>query len=191
VAIAELLRALERDADAEIRAALDAARDEAGRVATEAARARDDRVGAAHALALARSQAQADAALAVATRRARADVLTARAAMLRRLRDAARAALPAVIEARAAELGPRQVAAAIAYTGGKPGVLRCPAVLADAARAAAPPGLRVAVDPTLTGAVIDLDGGARIDASLDAILERDWPRLAPGALARVRAEATP
>ena len=67
-------------------------------------------------------------------------------------------------------------------------MLRCPLALADAARAAAPVTLRVEVDAAIaTGAIIELASGTQIAATLDAFLDREWPRLACEALALERA----
>jgi len=159
--LGELIEALERDANAEVTAELAAAAAEAARTDAVAARARADRIASALATSRAEQHAVHDAHLAGATHRARTEVLRARAAMLERLRPAVRAMLPELAR--------------------DPRVAR---VLRDAAHGCAgeSPGR---VEETPTGIVIELDSGTRIDATLDALLEREWPRLAPVALALV------
>lgn len=187
MALADLLTALDRDADAEIRAIRAAGGAEAARIEADAGRARDERLAAAIAAIRAERSAEAGERLAAASQRARAEVLAARAAMLDRLRAAIAGRLPAVV-AGDPVLGARLITAALACTGGEPGTLRCAPALADAARAAAPPAIRVEPDPDVaTGAVIELATGTRIEATLAALLDRAWPGLACEALAVERA----
>jgi vacuolar-type H+-ATPase subunit E/Vma4 len=40
----------------------------------------------------------------------------------------------------------------------------------------------VVVDAAVTGVVIELERGVRVDATLDAIVERTWPDLAAEAI---------
>jgi vacuolar-type H+-ATPase subunit E/Vma4 len=183
MSLSELLRTIERDAAAELGAIAAAAAAEVARIDADAARARADRMAAASAGYAAVQQAAADLELASAIRRARIDVLTARAAMLDRIREAVAGELPGLFAAEP-RLGTAMVAAAIAYAGGEPGTLRCAPSLGDAAAAAGAGSLRIERDPGVpTGAVIELASGARIDATLAAVLEREWPNLACEALA--------
>jgi len=178
VALADLLSTLERDAGAEVRAVRDAGLaaaahivDDATRVCAERrARARDEIDTVAH--------GTAERELAVAATGARATVLSARAAMLDRARDAVRARMPQALVKNAAMLGPRFLAAAVACAGDARGTLRCAPIL-EAAMRRAPATLAVVADPTLaTGIRVDLEGGTTIEVTLDALLARDWPRLA-------------
>lgn len=182
MAIAQLLDTFARETDDEIRAVLAAGDVDAARIAAEAARERAARVTAEGAASSALRRATADAEVAAALAAARARVLAARTDMLARLRAAVDAELPAHVARVAAAL----VADAIECAGGEPGVLRCAPALAAAARAAASGELRVEIDPQIaTGAIVELASGTRIDATLAALLAREWPRLACRALGRV------
>lgn len=163
MALHELLRVFERDTDGEVRAILDAGDAEAARVLAEAERERADRVATAVAAFARHEQAAADAQLAAGEHRARAGVLVARAAMLQRVREA----IAVELQARFAsdpQLAELLDAAACACAGGEQGELA-----------------RVA-----TGVVLELPSGTRIEASLAAVLDRYWPRLACEALALER-----
>jgi vacuolar-type H+-ATPase subunit E/Vma4 len=185
MALAELLSAFERDTEAEVRTILAAGTADAAQIDEDSARARTEQVARAAAPAIADRRAADDAKVAEATHRARAEVLAARAAMLDRIRTAVRAELEGLVDAR---LGAALIGAAIACAADEPGVLRCSPALADAARAAAPATLRVEVEAAVvTGAVIELASGTQIAATLDAFLDREWPRLACEALALERA----
>jgi vacuolar-type H+-ATPase subunit E/Vma4 len=187
MALAELLRMLEDDAAAEVRAITSAGAAEAARIESEAARARTERLANATTAFAAERRAAADAELAAVTRAARADVLDARAAMLDRIRSAVVGELPDLLTGDP-ELGRALVDAALACVGDEPGILRCGPSLAGAARASAPAAIRVEVGPDLaTGVVIELAAGTRIDATLAAVLERAWPALACEALTLERA----
>lgn len=187
--IAELVTALERDADAEIQALLEAATADAARLDAEAERARQARLAGAGARTAAECQAAADAALAAATRRARGEVLAAQAALLERVRAALAAALPSLLEG---DVGARLVADAVACAGDVPGVVRCAPCLAAVARASVPATLRVEADAAVaTGVVVELATGARIEATLARLADREWPRLAIVALAEALAAAPP
>jgi vacuolar-type H+-ATPase subunit E/Vma4 len=184
VALADLLSALERDTQAEVRAILAAGAADAARIDEESTAARAEQIARAAAPAIADLRAADEARLAEITHRARADVLAARAAMLERIRAATRAELAGLVDTR---LGDGLITAALACAGAEPGVLRCAPALASAARAAAPATLRVEVDAAVaTGVVVELASGTQIAATLDAFLEREWPRLACEALALER-----
>lgn len=187
MALAELLRVLEHDTAAEVRAIAAAGAGEAARIESEAAGARSERVSRAIAVFAAERQAAADVELAAATRGARADVLAARAAMLDRIRDAVLGELPDLLAGDPA-LGRAVVSSALACVGDEPGTLCCAPRLADLARASAPPAIRVEVEPNVaTGVVIELATGTRIDATLTALLDHAWPALACEALTLERA----
>ncbi len=157
MALADLLAALARDADAEVHAAADAAARDAEKIEAEAARQCVVRLEAALREITERERAKHAAHLAETTQRCRRAVLEARAAMLERLRSALRDILPSFVDA---ELRARFAEAASAF--------------GDGARRDVP-----------TGVVIELDGGTRVEASLEATLAVAWPRLAAEALALV------
>lgn len=188
MALDELLRTLERDATAEADAIVAEARAFAAQLDESTARARQARDAADAAHATATAQAASDGARHDADHRARTQALTARAAMLARVRAAALAALPEALARHAEALGPRLVEAARACAGDAPGELRCAPVLREHVGATA---LRVVEDPALTGVIIALDRGVRIDATLAAVLARAWPRLAAAALATIDRGAAP
>lgn len=157
MALGDLLAALERDADAEVRAITAAASDDAARIEADAARRcaaeladalRDltERERARHAAQVAEHE--------LAHRRA---VLEARAAMLDRVRARMRELLPGLVDDT---LRARFAAAASAF--------------GDGARRDVP-----------TGVVVTLADGTLVEASLEAILASVWPRLAGDALALV------
>jgi hypothetical protein len=105
--------------------------------------------------------------------------------MLARVLVEVRAALPAYLPAATTVLA----RAAITHVGTRDGVVRCTPVIVDEMRAVAPPTLRVEPDESVrAGVVIDLATGLQIIASLDALLEREWPRLA-ALVARIASEA--
>lgn len=187
--IADLLSNLEREGEAEIRVLLAAAEAEVARIEAESARSRAHRLTASGKVVQAEHQAAADLEIAAATRRAREDVLTARAGVLSRVLAVTRDLLPALVAEHGERLAPNLIAAALACTGCEPGVVRCAPSIVACARAAAPPNLRVEPDLLIaTGVVIELDRGTRIEASLDALLDREWPRLAPRVLEAVASE---
>jgi vacuolar-type H+-ATPase subunit E/Vma4 len=153
VAIDDLLSALQREAEAEIRAIGTEAHGEAERIATAAACRCAELTRAAADEHRAAAEARADAEIAAATREAARRVLSARAAMLERLHEAVAAELPGLVdEAMRARLR----AAARAIVGE-----------AQAVEQAAATGLRLEVD----------GGRLAIDATLESLLERLWPRL--------------
>jgi len=187
VALAELVRAIELDAAAQIRALRAAAEADAARIDADAARARDDRTATATQAFAGERQALADAAIAAAERDARARALATRAAMLERVHAAVHARLPELLDDT---VGRALLAGALACAGTSPGVVRCAPRLVAHARAIAPPSLRVEGDAQVaTGVVIELATGTQIVATLEALCEREWPRLAAAALAEVAAPA--
>ena len=152
--LADLLATLEHDAAAEARAIAGAAAADVARIDEESARVTREALARALRSVADAHQSTADAQLAAARQANRRAVLGARAAMLERLREAVRAELPGLVDAA---LRARLLAAAQAYGDGT-------------------------VHEVPTGIVVELAGGTRIDATLEAALERRWPRLAAEAL---------
>ena len=160
--LGELLQALERDADAEARAVTAAAEADVARIDAESARRCGEELARAVRAATEEQRLAADARLADAERQRRREILEARAAMLGRIRAGVHEELPRVIDD-----GLRAKLAAAAGEFGE-GTSR----------------------DTPTGVVVELADGTRVDATLDAMLERAWPRLAAEALALVDAEGS-
>ena len=162
MAIADLLRTFERDVDAEVEAILAAARSDAARVTQGAARDRSDRVATASRAFERERQAAAERELAAAGRDARIEVLAAREAMLARVREA----LAAELRVRAGDPGVRDALdrAARACAGDEPAT----------------------VQATPSGPILELASGVRIDATLESLAARTWPRLACLALEKLR-----
>lgn len=187
MAIADLLQALERDAAAQARALVDDARARAAEIEAAALRARE--ASSARELAAARDacQAAADEQVFGAGQRARATLLTARAEMLERVRAALRAQLPAVLAERG-DVADALATAAFRCAGDRPGTVRCAPAIAAHLRATAPATLRIEpAEDVATGVVIELDAGPTFVATLDALVDRDWPRLA-GAIVALAGE---
>ena len=183
--LADLLRSLEQDAAGQVRAVLAHGEAAAEQVDTEATRSRDDQLARAAGEHRATCQCTADARIAQAQHAARTRVLEARAAMLARVLDDVRAALPASLPAAA----PALARAAIAHAGAREGVVRCTPAIVDDVRAAAAAHLHVEASSAVrAGVVIDVAGGTQIVATLDALLEREWPRLAAALLAQLGQE---
>lgn len=191
MAIDELLRALDREAQAEAAQLLATARADAA--ASE--RAATERVAHQQRVALAETevarQLAADAAVAAIARRRRKDVLTRRAAALDRVHAAVTSALPDLL---AGDGGAEVLAALVAgvtaaLAGGGPDLrvaaepveVRCPPALVErVGRALGPrPGLRVIADPAVSAGLIAVRDGGRvtIDARLATCLDRWWPHL--------------
>ena len=163
MALADLLRSFERDAETEIRAIAERAATDAAQVTEDAERVRRERIeGATQAFAAERRAAN-DSEIAAAAREARTSVLIARAAMLDRIRTAIAAELVTLL-ARDPRLAAALERTAYAFAGGEAGELQ----------------------RTPTGVVLELASGTRIDATLAALLEREWPQLACDALALER-----
>jgi hypothetical protein len=135
MALDDLLHAIERAAETEIRAIRAAGEAEAAHIESDAAQARAQRIAAAIAAFDGDRRAAADLELATAARCAQADVLAARTAMLDRIRAAICAELPALV-ADQPRLGAGLLAAVLAYAGDAAGTLRCAPSLVDAARPA-------------------------------------------------------
>ena len=186
MSVDELLRALEREAEAEIAAILGAARAEADELDREGARRTQARADAAVARARARTQATIDADVAEARRRRGGDVLVRRAAALDRVRAATRVALPGLLEAD--DVVDALVASVVAaLAGGAAGeatetvTLRCPPTLVAAVRRrlSGRPDIIVIADEAIGPGLLAERAGGRvtIDARLTTFLERWWPGL--------------
>ena len=162
MAIVDLLATLERVAGDETHALRAVADADAAGIDAESARVREQRLAAAIRETTDGQRAIAEGRCADAQRAHRRATLDARAAMLARIREAVRAELPALVD--------------------------------EAVRARLRAALSRHVDDTAvvhetpTGFVAELAGGTRVDATLDAILEHAWPRLATHAIALVDAE---
>lgn len=164
MSLADLVQALERDAAQQIRVLLDTAAASAAQLEARAARQRDDT--STHALDTWRAacRAQADDREATARRAARARVLVARATMLERVHAALLAMLPD-------------------YASQTRQALRRAALACTTDPAAS-------VQDVATGVVIELPTGTEIVATLEALVDREWPRLAAAIVARVGSEVT-
>lgn len=191
MAIDDLLRALDREAEAEAEQILATAR--ADSAASE--RATAERVTRRQRIALAEVRAArqlaADAAVATIARRRRRDVLASRAAALDRLHAAVATALPGLLTGTGgAEVFAGLVAgvtAALAGGGADAGAaaesveVRCPPALVEGIRrlVGPRPGLTVVADPAVSAGLIALRDGGRvtIDARLATCLDRWWPHL--------------
>lgn len=162
--LADLVQALERDAAAQIRSLLETASAHARALEDQAAHEREARASRAADTWRDECCASADERRAAAQQNARAEVLTERAAMLERVRAALLAQLPAY----ASRVKPALERAAQACAGARPGVRR----------------------ETPTGVVIELATGTHLVATLEALVEREWPRLCAAIVARVDQETT-
>jgi len=160
--LGELLQALERDADTEARAVMAAAEADVARIDAESARRCGEELARAVRAATEEQRLAADARLADAEHHRRREILEARATMLARIRTAVHEELPRLVD----DVLRAKLAAAAGEFG--EGTLR----------------------QTPTGVVVELADGTRIDATLDAVLERAWPRLATEAVALVDAEGS-
>lgn len=184
--LADLMQTLERDTAAQIRAVLAAAEANAAQVEADAMRSRDEQLARAAQHWCDECQCRADTQLATAQHAARTRVLEARAAMLDRVHEQVRALLPGYLAA----VGEALATAAIECAGERPGVLRCTPALAEVAHRLAPSSLRVEPAAAVrTGVIIELAAGTQIVATLDALLAREWPRLAAAIVARIAEEA--
>ncbi len=196
MAVGDLIEALERAAAADVEALLAGARAEAERLLAEAAAAQARALDDERDRFRAARQADADARIAAATLEWRGRVLAERTAGLDRLGQAVAARLPSLLAgADGDRLFEALARSALAATAGEPAVARCPARLADRCRALAADWPRVRVeddDAAGSGVVVEVgDGRLRIDATLEAMLQRFWPRLrleaaVPAAAAPVR-----
>jgi vacuolar-type H+-ATPase subunit E/Vma4 len=192
MALAELLRTLEEDAEARRAALLARANAEADRIRAEggtalarqraaalAARERELRATAARTIASARQQA---------TRR----LLEARSGALSRVRQRAesllaeRASAPAWLAALA-----RDVELALDYMGELPAIVEAPSPLLKYLRGTMGGAARVTLEPTgdtrPAPVVRSADGSLTVDATPQGRLARAWPRLTIALAARLEA----
>jgi len=181
MALAELLRSLELDADAQVAAMLADARAQA--VSSHADRAARRAQRRAAALEARRHELEMAAARTtdLAHREATRMLLEARAEALARVRQRAEARLAAATDGTAAALA-EDLAAAVAYLGSAPVVVEAPATLLSALRRAAPDPGRMnfvaAGDARRQFIVRSADGAVSVDVSTESRLARAWPRLA-------------
>jgi vacuolar-type H+-ATPase subunit E/Vma4 len=184
MALTELVQAIEREATEQVRALLATASAQAERVEADAARRHSDE--SAHAVHAWEEEcrSRSDERRATAQRSARATMLTARAAMLDRVRAALQAELPAHAERVAAALA----RAAIDCAGMRAGVLRCPPGLVTVASKLVPASLHVLAADIGSGVIIELADGTQIVATLEALADREWPQLAAAIVAMMREE---
>ena len=182
MALADLLRALEQDAEAriaELRAEATAA---AERVRAEATERLDRRRSADLATLEARLRSETARVIEATRQQAARKVLTARAQALERIRGQARDLLLRTEPDPGLRAGiAREVSAALEYFGDSAAVVRCAPAWGSAlapivARRA---GSRLeATNGIGPGAAIRAaDGSLEIDATLETRLERLWPRL--------------
>lgn len=157
MALGDLLAALSRDADAEVRSTTAAAEQDAAQIEADTARRCNTALSDAMRDITERERAKYAARIAEQEHHHRRAILEARFSMLERLRAAVRERLPALVDH---ELRERFASAAILFGD----------------------GIRHDVP---TGVVIELADGTRIEASLEATLEREWPRLAGEALSLI------
>jgi vacuolar-type H+-ATPase subunit E/Vma4 len=176
VALSDLLRRLEEDADSRAAAMLSAAHAEAGRLEADSAAELTRRRTLALAGREAELRASAASEAAIARRAAAAELLETRAALLDRVFErvdaslAERRATAAVLDCAAGDL-----AAALEYLDGK-GTARCRPELVDWLRGRLPAGSVFTVEPNPSagvGAVLRApDGSVEIDATVEQRLAR-------------------
>ena len=182
MALEELLRTLEEEANARIAALLAKARADAEQF--RAGRAGESARRRATALAAREAELRAASArtLEAGRREAKRQVLEARAEVLERIRRRAetllaqRAADPALLEAQA-----RDLERALDYLGTAPAVVEAPTQLLAGLRAMLDGRARVVAQPTTAarpGLLVRADDGAlTVDATPAGSLARAWPRL--------------
>jgi vacuolar-type H+-ATPase subunit E/Vma4 len=191
VALAELLRSLEEEADARVRAVLAEARAAADRLRADQAADLARRCAAARDTREAELRSAAARELELGRRQASRRLLEARAEALERIRRRAetrladRAADPAGVPRLA-----RDLALALEYLGPASAIVEAPAALVDALRATVPDGSRVTFAPSDGRRGLGIrtqDGALRVDASMEHRLARAWPRLAIALAGRLEA----
>lgn len=184
MAISELLRALENEAADRAHEVREEALAEATALRNEAARDNAVALEAELSAYRAKVQAAADAQVSSAERVHRARVLEARSESLELLHGAVRAALPGLLEGDAGgALFDALIDTAMSARGDGPAVMRVPSRWLPRARERAP-GVELVADETI-GAGVRLEqesGRVVVDATLEALLERFWPRLRIAAL---------
>jgi vacuolar-type H+-ATPase subunit E/Vma4 len=179
VALAELIAALEREADGEVAALLAQAGAEAEAILADADTAAARRCEHALAIEQHRLAREEEAAIAAAATAARAEELVARERVLSRAAAATRSAAGEAEPALPPSAICRLVAAGRRYLAEGAVTLRCPPALLASARDAAA-DLAIAVEPAEEGEGLALVAGAwRVELGLPALVERRWPALAP------------
>ena len=183
MALAELLRSLEEEADARGRAVLAEARAGAERLRTDRAAHLGRRFAADRGAREAELRRAAAREVEAARRRAVSLLLEARAQALERIRRRAesrlaeRAAEPAGLPRLA-----RDLALALEYLGTAPAIVEAPAPVLDHLRGTLADPSRVTFVPSSEGRrglmVRSSDGRLTVDASMEHRLARAWPGLA-------------
>jgi vacuolar-type H+-ATPase subunit E/Vma4 len=191
MALAELLRSLEEEANARVRALLAEARAAAERLRTDQAADLARRCAAARDAREVELRSAAARELEAGRRQAARQLLEARADVLARVRRRAearladRAADPAGVPRLA-----RDLALALEYLGPAPAIVEAPAALVDALRATVSDTSRVTFGPSDDGRGLKIrtpDGALSVDASIEHRLARAWPRLAIALAGRLEA----
>lgn len=191
MALAELLRSLEDEADARGRALLAEARAAAERLRTDQAAGLARRCAAARDAREAELRSAAARELEAGRRQAARRLLEARADVLERVRRRAEARLAdrATDPAGVPRLA-RDVALALEYLGPAPAIVEAPAALVDALRATVSDTSRVTFGASEDGRGLRIrtaDGALSVDASIERRLARAWPRLAIALAGRLEA----
>jgi vacuolar-type H+-ATPase subunit E/Vma4 len=192
MALAELLRSLQEEADARERTLLAEARAGAERLRTDRAADLARRVAAGRDAREVELRRAAARELEAARRRATGQLLEARAEALERIRRRAearlaeRAADPAGLPRLA-----RDLALALEYLGTGPAIVEAPAPLLGGLRGTGSDPSRVTFVPSSDGrrglVVRSADGRVTVDASIEHQITRAWPRLAIELAARLEA----
>jgi vacuolar-type H+-ATPase subunit E/Vma4 len=190
MALAELLRTLEAEADERIAGLLAKARADAERLRADSAGESDRRRAAALLAREAELRATAARTLEEARREAKRRVLEARASALERIRSrseallAERVADPGLSSVLAGEL-----ARALEYLGTAPAVVEAPAPVLEVLGRKLGDRAQVTLQPTSAHRpdllVRSSDGSLTVDATPASRLARAWPRLAIGLAARL------
>jgi vacuolar-type H+-ATPase subunit E/Vma4 len=183
MALADLLRALEQDAEARIAELRAEATASAGRLRAEAGARLERRRTAELATREAGLQSETARAIEATRQEAARRVLTARAQALERIQGRARELLLRTEPDAGLRAGiAREVNAALEYFGDTAAVVRCAPAWGSALEpiVARRPGIRLeATNGVGPGAAIRAaDGSLEIDATLETRLDRLWPRLA-------------
>jgi vacuolar-type H+-ATPase subunit E/Vma4 len=191
MALAELLRNLEEEADARVRAILAEARAGAERLGLERAADLARRCATARDTREAELRSAAARELEIARRQAARRLLEARAEVLERIRRRAEARLAARADdpTRVPRLA-RDLALALEYLGPAPAIVEAPAALVEALRRTISDTSRVTFEPSdnRRGLVIRTpDGTLSVDASMEQQLARAWPRLTIALAGRLEA----
>ena len=185
MALADLLRALEQDAEARIATVRSESRAEADRLLAEIAQRLERRRTAELAVEEAELRAESARLVERARRDAAGRVLAARGEALERIRDRARELLGATEPVPDLRAGfAREIGTALEYVGDAAVVIQCGAVWRSALQSlvSGRNGVRLETTNGLgPGARIKAaDGSLEIDATIETRLQRLWPELAIG-----------